>query len=94
MRGCEMKLRHKEKGYMAQSSSFNTSSISEIVVYYEEGDCDSSFIKEWDVWLKDKQEWKDLRKAFEDHDVITDNYNTIFFAPPTPEDRERGYTIG
>lgn len=89
-----MKLRHKELGYTAHSRSFNTSSISEIIVYYEEDDCDSVFIKDWDVWLKEKQEWKDLRKAFEDHDVITDNYNTIFFEPLTEKDRERGYTIG
>lgn len=87
-----MKVMHK-KGYLGYSGNFNTSSLSEIVVYFEEGDCSSEFIKEYDVFIKAKNEWKDLGEAFKDRDIIVDNYNTRFFEPDNEEDRQRGYTL-
>ena len=44
-------------------------------------------IKDFDVWLESKQEWKDMAQAFRDKDLIIDNYNTIFFEPKTQEDK-------
>jgi len=43
--------------------------------------------------LKKWQEWKCLSKAFQDKNVITDNYNTSFFEPSTEDDRLRGYIL-
>jgi len=73
--------------------NFNTHSINEIIVYFFDGSADSDFIKEYDVWLEKRQEWKDLNKAFQDKDVITDTYNTSFFEPSTEDDRLRGYIL-
>jgi hypothetical protein len=46
-----------------------------------------------EVYIEALGEWKDLRQAFKDHDVITDNYNTRFFEPRNAEDRARGFTL-
>lgn len=54
---------------------------------------DSAYQRDFDVLLEAKREWKDLNQAFHDRDVIIDNYNTRFFEPQTPEDRERGHTL-
>lgn len=43
--------------------------------------------------VKYTPQWKDLNQAMKDRDVITDNYNTYFFEPRTPEDRIRGFTL-
>lgn len=53
----------------------------------------SDYISNYLVWLEKKNEWKDLRQAFKDHDVITDNYNTIFFESDNEEDKKRGFTL-
>lgn len=82
-----MKIRYKkdlEEGYANQ---FNMASLSEVLT----GD-DSSFQKDLDVYLEATKEWKDMREAFREHDIIVDNYNTRFFEPKTVEDRIRGYT--
>lgn len=86
-----MKLRHKKTLSPCYSGSFNTCALSEILVYFDEGDADSDFISEYDVWLEKKQEWKDLRLAFQQKDVIIDNYNTRFFEPANEEERQRGF---
>jgi hypothetical protein len=68
------------------SSQFNVSGICEVNM----GD-DSAFMRDLDVFLEAKQEWKDLLQAFKDHNLITDNYNTLFFEPRNEEERIRGY---
>jgi len=94
-----MKVRNKEKGYTGVSGSFNTHALSEIIVGFDDGPngepngADSCFISEYDVFLEETQKWKDMRQAFKDHDLINDNYNTVFFEPKTKEDRERGFTL-
>jgi len=50
------------------------------------------YIKDLDVWLEQKQEWKDMKQAFRDHDLITDNYNKYFFEPRNEEERKRGFS--
>ncbi len=32
-----------------------------------------------------------MNEAFENHDLITDNYNTEFFEPKNDEEKKRGY---
>jgi hypothetical protein len=87
--GGKMKVRYKKNPEeIRYSSNFNTSAIGEVLT----GD-DSPFFHELDVFLELKQEWKDLRQAFADRDLITDNYNTCFFEPKNQEDRRRGFTL-
>ena len=84
-----MKVRYKKYPNISRSSyHFNLASLNEILV----GD-DSPPISEMEVWLVSKNEWVDMATAFHDKDLITDNYNTEFFEPRTPEDRERGFTL-
>lgn len=85
-----MRVRHKKSGHIGSSGMFNTHGIGEIIVYFD--DCNSDFISNYDVELPDGT-WKDLGDAFEDHDVIIDNYNTRFFYPENEEDMKRGYTL-
>jgi hypothetical protein len=85
-----MKVRYKGK-HEGFSGNFNTHGIGEAIMYFDDG-ADSVFISDLEVLLPNN-EWKPLNDAFKDKDVINDNYNTRFFFPPTPEDRERGYTL-
>ncbi len=87
-----MKVRTKTTKAEGTASDFNVNSIGEVVMYFAEGDADSMFIRELDVWIEPNG-WKDMSTAFLDHDIITDNYNVHFFEPPTEEDRKRGYTL-
>lgn len=87
-----MKLRLKKTQEVCSSSSFNTHAVFEIIVYGEDW-CDTDYPSNYDAWIEALGEWKDLKDAFRDKDVISDNYDTRFFEPPTPEDRERGFTL-
>jgi hypothetical protein len=70
------------------ASRFNELALAEIILPDT-----SEFISELDVWLEQKEEWKDMNQAFADKDLIIDNFNTHFFEPPTEEDRKRGFTL-
>jgi len=88
-----MKVREKkDPSDVFHSSQFNTHAIGEVIGYAKDGSAGLFFIRELDVQLS-SGEWKDMRRAFEDHDLITNNYNTRFFEPGTEEDRKRGYTL-
>lgn len=69
-----------------QTSTLNTSALNEVLT----GES-SEYFHDLEVFLVAKNEWKCLRQAFRDKDVITDNYNTWFAEPKTEEDRKRGY---
>lgn len=86
-----MKVRYKTNGSEGHASQFNTHALAEVFVYFDEGDSDSAFIKELDVLLPSG--WKDMKQAFADHDLVTDNYNTCFFPPRDEMERERGWRI-
>ena len=88
-----MKVRSKVRGIVWFSNRFNIHGMSEIIVGHPEYGGDSVYIKDFDVFLENSQEWKDMSQAFRDHDLIVDNYNTLFFEPKTEEDRIRGYTL-
>lgn len=79
-----MRVRYKLTGTEAETSHFNVHALAEVLT----GD-DSAFISDLDVWVNG--EWKDMRQAFKDRDIIPDNYNTFFAIPRNPEDKERGY---
>jgi len=88
-----MKVRDKASGAIWFSNRFNIHGLSEIIVGHKEYGSDSAFIKDFDVFLERNQDWKDMSQAFRAHDIITDNYNTLFFGPKTEEDRTRGCTL-
>ena len=88
-----MKVRHKEYGLYGSSSKFNVFALNEIIVGFDVGGMDSDFIQNYDVYISELEAWKDLSEAFKAHNVIVDNYNTVFFEPNTEEDRERGYAL-
>jgi len=90
-----MKLRLKEKPeQLCASNQFNVNSVNEIIVIYlPEGDTSSDFIKNYDVYLETLKDWKDMRQAFGDKDLIMNSHFTSFFEPTTEEDRQRGFSL-
>jgi len=88
-----MKVRGKASNIIWYSSKFNIHGLGEMIIQNEQYGADSVYIKDFDVFLEDKQDWKDMAQAFRDKDLITDNYNTYFFEPKTREDRKRGFTL-
>jgi hypothetical protein len=82
-----MKLRYKKSGLETSSGRFNMHGMGEVLT-----PDDSAIISELDAWIRGS-EWKDMRQAFADKDIITDNHNIRFFEPTTEEDRRRGYTL-
>lgn len=90
-----MKVRHKNSpDQRATASRFNTHGLGEMIVYFHDpDDCDSDFIRDYEVFLEATQQWKDMSQAFKDHDLITDNYNTEFFEPKDDAERQRGYRL-
>ena len=87
-----MKIRDKKTKEEGSSGDFNTSSLTEIYVYFDDW-TDSDFPDNYDVFIESKNEWVDLRQAFRVKDIITDNYNTRFFEPKNDEEKERGYSL-
>lgn len=86
-----MKVRYAGKpDSVGIANHFNTHGLGSVVVGWE-GDLSDEMISDLEVEIAG--EWKPLSQAFRDKDLITDNYNIRFFEPPTPEDRERGYTL-
>lgn len=85
-----MKLRLKDTQEICSSDKFNIHAISEIIVYFD-NDMGTDFIKNYDVWLETKEEWKDLSQSFKDKDVIPDNYNSYFREPKNEIEREQGW---
>ena len=88
-----MEVRNKKTQAIGFSSKFNVTGLGEIIIGFKDNGMDSDYISNYDVFLEARQEWKDTAQAFRDHDLITDNYNTIFFEPDNKEDKKRGYTL-
>ena len=87
-----MKIRHKEKGWIGSSNQFNIHGLGEMIVCFDDG-ADSDFIRDYDVFIESEQKWIDMYDAFEQHLIITDNYNTRFCEPTNEEDKARGYYL-
>lgn len=89
-----MKIRLKAKPEIIGSANkfdINTCAPQEVFVAWSE-ELSQEFARDLEVFIEIKQEWMPFGEAQKNHDIITDNYNTYFFEPKTPEDRERGYT--
>jgi len=81
-----MRLRYKSTGTECSGYRFNMLALAEVDV----GD-DSASISDLDVFVNGA--WKDMRQAFVDRDIITDNHNSRFGEPKNEEDRKRGYFL-
>lgn len=89
-----MKARQKSKPELEfTTTKFNVHGLGEVIGCSLEFGCDLFFIADLDVYIEALKEWKDMRQAFKDKDLITDNYNTWFFEPKDEIERERGYTL-
>ena len=86
-----MKVRDKKTGAIGSSNKFNLHAMSEIMVGFDDGDCDSAFISDYDVFLDTPKVWKPMNEAFRDKDIITDNYNSEFREPRDVIEKARGY---
>lgn len=83
----------KNSNVKGSSIKFNTLSLNEVIVNFDDGDHDSVSISDLDVYIKRESKWIPLSDAFEQKLVITDNHNTRFFEPKDEEERIRGYRI-
>jgi hypothetical protein len=81
---------HSKTGF---SSSFNVSTTEEIIVSYHNGDRKSQSVDDWEVMLPNG-DWKILKDAFRDKDIIPDDIKLYFRPPITEAERERGYYYG
>lgn len=95
-----MKVRYTNKPEVAGfADRFNVSSLSEVLLFFDDGDATSEEIGLLDVLLEHPLPssvyrdgvWVPLSDAFRSNDVITDNYNTFFFEPRSEEDKARGW---
>ena len=85
-----MKVTNKKTKVIGYSHEFNIHALSEIIVYFEEGDCDSEFISDYEVELKTGW-WKDMQTAFKNKDIIPDNYNIHFREARNWLEKSNGY---
>ena len=83
-----MELRLKSTNEILGGDLFNTTALNEVLA-----SGDSYYIRELDIFIIKLGVWKDMRQAFKDRDIITDNYNTKFFEPQNERDKERRYTL-
>jgi hypothetical protein len=82
-----MLVRYKKAQTEAHASEFNVHALDEVLT----GD-DSAPISELDVFITALNQWKDMRQAFNDRDIIPNNHNTRFGEPKTQLYRARGYS--
>jgi len=87
-----MKILKIDTGEIGSSSKFNTSSFSEIIVYFDDW-MDTDYMSNYYVFIEATQKWMTFKEAFKQKYIITDNHNTCFFEPKNEEDKERGYTL-
>lgn len=71
----------KDHTVLGTASRFNTLSVSEMIVTYNEGDASSEFVSDYDVQLQDDS-WKDMREAFRDKDLVSDEQDRYFGLNP------------
>lgn len=101
--GDKMKVRMKSQPALVfYSGKFSVHGIGEVQGCHESFGVDLFFIRDLDVFIEATYNhhqacirigWKDMGQAFEDHDLITDSYNTHFFEPGNKEDRKRGFIL-
>jgi len=96
-----MKAREKiHPKTMLHTSRFDIHALNECICYWPEGNADSMYFRDLDVFIEATSKitgqqigWKDMREAFGDKDIIVNNFNTHFFEPANEENRKRGFTL-
>ena len=83
-----MRLRYKDSKIETFGNAFNLHSLDEILTHD-----DSVPASNLDVFIPLKNEWKDLRQAFRDKDVLPNDANTWFAAAVKRTDKSRGYFL-
>lgn len=78
-----------EDNRTGHSSRFNTASVSEVVVGFDDGDQDSVYMRDLDVLIGN--DWVDMGEAFRRKLIVPDNHNERFGEPRDEEARERGW---
>ena len=86
-----MKVRNIKTQALGYSSEFNIHSLDEIIVYFEDGDCSSEFISDYEAYLSLTSGWVNMNEAFESQYIIINNENTNFREPYNDHERERGW---
>jgi hypothetical protein len=89
-----MKVRLKDRPDTTGVSSkhnIHTVSPAEVIVGFDGGDMDTVYMRDLDVWLEGLGRWKDMGLAFQDRDLISDNYNSEFREPKTADERSQGW---
>ena len=74
-----MKLRHKTTKLECTSQGFNIHSINEIIIGSNNGELDSDYIRNFEVWLEKQNKWIDLNQAFRDGFIEVDEYHSNFW---------------
>lgn len=88
-----MKVRYIKKPHITgHASQFNLHSASEVLVQFDEGDATSEYQRELEVYFPHLDKWVPMVEAFAKGDLITDDYNTQFFASASTETR-RAYWV-
>lgn len=77
-----MRIRDKKTKREGITTSFNIHGVSEVIVYWQDGDKTSEFISNLEIWLGYREIWKDMFQAFKDDDLWIDDSNTYFFENP------------
>jgi hypothetical protein len=86
-----MKVKNKNTGSVGYSDKFNTHGLGEMIVYFEDGDCSSEYIKDYDTFVESENAWMDMGEAFRQNLIIPDNYNVDFREPDNVEEKYRGW---
>ena len=86
-----MKIKNKKTGTLGSSNKFNTHGVGEMIVYFEDGDCSSELISDYDIFIENENTWMGMKEAFKQKLIITDNYNIYFREPSNPEEKDRGW---
>jgi hypothetical protein len=86
-----MKVKNKKSSSLGHSCKFNIHGLGEIIVVFDEGDCSSEYIKDYDVFIESQKAWRDMGEAFKNNLIISDNYNIDFREPINSIEKERGW---
>jgi len=72
------------------TNNFNMHSLSEVIVYFPEGDADSEFISKLEVKLEDGT-WMSMLEAFGRRILVPNNYNERFRQARNDIEVKRGW---
>ena len=86
-----MKVKNKKTEAVGYSGKLNTHGLGEMIVYYEDGDCSSEYIRDFDAFIESENVYMDMGKAFQEKLIITDNYNVDFREPVNADEKDRGW---